>query len=57
VDVRDLGALRRLHPRPRDPRLARHRSAWLSIIGFVAVLFNFTIVNMFFRASSYSGLT
>jgi hypothetical protein len=24
VDVRDLGALRRLHPRPRDPRLARH---------------------------------
>ncbi|WP_455133731.1 c-type cytochrome biogenesis protein CcsB [Microbacterium aurum] len=25
------------------------RSAWLSIIGFVAVLFNFTIVNMFFQ--------
>ena len=34
------------------------RSAWLSIIGFVAVLFNFTIVNMFFQGlHSYSGLT
>ena len=34
------------------------RSASLSIIGFVAVLFNFTIVNMFFQGlHSYSGLT
>ena len=34
------------------------RSAWLSIIGFTAVLFNFTIVNMFFQGlHSYSGLT
>ncbi|MFS0866541.1 c-type cytochrome biogenesis protein CcsB [Microbacterium sp. 179-B 1A2 NHS] len=33
------------------------RSAWLSIIGFVAVLFNFTIVNQFFQGlHSYSGL-
>jgi cytochrome c-type biogenesis protein CcsB len=34
------------------------RSAWLSIIGFTAVLFNFTIVNMFFKGLHvYSGLT
>lgn len=34
------------------------RSAWLSIIGFGAVMFNFTIVNMFFQGlHSYSGLT
>ena len=34
------------------------RSAWLSIIGFLAVLFNFTIVNMFFKGlHSYSGLS
>jgi cytochrome c-type biogenesis protein CcsB len=33
------------------------RSAWLSIIGFVAVIFNFTIVNMFFQGlHAYSGL-
>ncbi|HPT94499.1 MAG TPA: c-type cytochrome biogenesis protein CcsB [Microbacteriaceae bacterium] len=35
-----------------------NRSAWLSIIGFTAVLFNFTIVNMFFKGlHAYSGLT
>ncbi|WP_298943412.1 c-type cytochrome biogenesis protein CcsB [uncultured Microbacterium sp.] len=34
------------------------RSAWLSINGFVAVLFNFTIVNMFFKGlHAYSGLS
>ncbi|MEV8025919.1 c-type cytochrome biogenesis protein CcsB [Microbacterium sp. NPDC080220] len=34
------------------------RSAWLSIVGFTAVLFNFTIVNMFFKGlHSYSGLS
>ncbi len=34
------------------------RSAWLSIIGFTAVLFNFTIVNLFFKGlHAYSGLT
>ncbi|WP_404434392.1 c-type cytochrome biogenesis protein CcsB [Microbacterium lacus] len=34
------------------------RSAWLSIIGFTAVLFNFTIVNMFFKGLHvYSGLS
>jgi cytochrome c-type biogenesis protein CcsB len=33
------------------------RSAWLSIIGFTAVIFNFTIVNMFFKGLHvYSGL-
>lgn len=33
------------------------RSAWLSIIGFAAVLFNFTIVNLYFKGlHSYSGL-
>ncbi|MDJ1114716.1 c-type cytochrome biogenesis protein CcsB [Microbacterium dauci] len=33
------------------------RSAWLSIVGFTAVLFNFTIVNQFFKGlHSYSGL-
>ena len=33
------------------------RSAWLSIIGFSAVLFNFTIVNLFFKGlHAYSGL-
>ena len=32
-------------------------SAWLSIIGFSAVLFNFTIVNLFFKGlHAYSGL-
>ncbi|WES64271.1 c-type cytochrome biogenesis protein CcsB [Microbacter sp. GSS18] len=34
------------------------RSAWLSIIGFGAVIFNFTIVNMFFKGlHAYSGLS
>ena len=34
------------------------RSAWLSIVGFAAVLFNFTIVNMFFKGVHvYSGLS
>ncbi len=33
------------------------RSAWLSIVGFAAVLFNFTIVNVFFKGlHTYSGL-
>ncbi|MFB8147440.1 c-type cytochrome biogenesis protein CcsB [Microbacterium sp. NPDC057407] len=33
------------------------RSAWLCIIGFLTVLFNFTIVNMFFKGlHAYSGL-
>jgi cytochrome c-type biogenesis protein CcsB len=33
------------------------RSAWLSIIGFASVVFNFTIVNQFFKGlHSYSGL-
>ncbi|MBT9605040.1 c-type cytochrome biogenesis protein CcsB [Microbacterium sp.] len=35
-----------------------NRSAWLSIIGFAAVLFNFTAVNMFFKGlHAYSGLS
>ncbi|MDX2377589.1 c-type cytochrome biogenesis protein CcsB [Microbacterium sp. LRZ72] len=34
------------------------RSAWLSIIGFATVLFNFTVVNIFFQGlHSYSGLS
>ncbi|MDR2322721.1 MAG: c-type cytochrome biogenesis protein CcsB [Microbacterium sp.] len=34
------------------------RSAWLSIVGFAAVLFNFTIVNLFFKGLHvYSGLS
>ncbi len=34
------------------------RSAWLSIIGFAAVIFNFTVVNMFFKGlHAYSGLS
>ena len=33
------------------------RSAWLAIIGFAAVIFNFAIVNMFFKGlHAYSGL-
>lgn len=33
------------------------RSAWLSLIGFAAVIFNFTIVNLFFKGLHvYSGL-
>lgn len=33
------------------------RSAWLAIIGFGSVLFNFTIVNLFFKGlHAYSGL-
>lgn len=33
------------------------RSAWLAIIGFIAVMFNFGIVNVFFKGlHSYSGL-
>ena len=32
-------------------------SAWLSIVGFACVIFNFTIVNMFFKGlHAYSGL-
>ncbi|RLK52824.1 c-type cytochrome biogenesis protein CcsB [Microbacterium telephonicum] len=34
------------------------RSAWLSIVGFSAVMFNFTIVNQFFKGLHvYSGLS
>ncbi|MGK2936248.1 MAG: c-type cytochrome biogenesis protein CcsB [Solirubrobacteraceae bacterium] len=33
------------------------RSAWLAIIGFAAIVFNFTIVNLFFKGlHTYSGL-
>jgi cytochrome c-type biogenesis protein CcsB len=33
------------------------RSAWLALIGFAAVLFNFTVVNLFFKGLHvYSGL-
>ena len=33
------------------------RSAWLAVIGFSAVLFNFTVVNLFFKGlHAYSGL-
>lgn len=33
------------------------RSAWLAIIGFAALVFNFTIVNLFFKGlHTYSGL-
>jgi cytochrome c-type biogenesis protein CcsB len=33
------------------------RSAWLALVGFSAVLFNFTIVNLFFKGlHTYSGL-
>ena len=33
------------------------RSAWLSIIGFSAVMFNFSVVNLFFKGlHAYSGL-
>jgi cytochrome c-type biogenesis protein CcsB len=33
------------------------RSAWLSIAGFAAVIFNFTVVNVFFKGlHAYSGL-
>ena len=33
-------------------------SAWLSIVGFCAVIFNFTIVNIFFKGlHAYSGLS
>lgn len=33
-------------------------SAWLAIVGFSAVIFNFTIVNVFFKGlHAYSGLT
>lgn len=34
------------------------RSSWLSIVGFTAVLFNFTVVNIFFKGlHAYSGIT
>lgn len=33
------------------------RSSWLSLVGFAAVLFNFTVVNIFFRGlHAYSGI-
>jgi cytochrome c-type biogenesis protein CcsB len=33
------------------------RAAWLSIVGYLCVVFNFTIVNQFFNGlHSYSGL-
>ena len=33
------------------------RSVWLGLVGFTAVVFNFTIVNMFFKGLHvYSGL-
>ena len=32
-------------------------SAWLSIVGFLTVLFNFAVVNVFFKGlHAYSGL-
>ena len=33
------------------------RSAWLAIIGFAAVMFNFTVVNLFFKGlHAYTGI-
>jgi cytochrome c-type biogenesis protein CcsB len=33
------------------------RSAWLGVIGFLAIIFNFTIVNLYFKGLHvYSGL-
>ncbi|WP_430592156.1 c-type cytochrome biogenesis protein CcsB [Humidisolicoccus flavus] len=33
------------------------RSAWLSLVGFAALIFNFTVVNLFFKGlHAYSGL-
>jgi cytochrome c-type biogenesis protein CcsB len=33
------------------------RAAWLTLIGFTAILFNFTIVNLYFKGlHAYSGL-
>ena len=33
------------------------RAAWLSLVGFTAIIFNFTIVNLFFKGLHvYSGL-
>ena len=33
-------------------------AAWLAIVGFSAVIFNFTIVNVFFKGlHAYSGLS
>ncbi|RLQ80922.1 c-type cytochrome biogenesis protein CcsB [Salinibacterium amurskyense] len=33
------------------------RSAWLAIVGFLAIVFNFTVVNLFFKGlHAYSGL-
>jgi len=33
------------------------RSAWLAVVGFIAILFNFTVVNLFFKGLHvYSGL-
>ncbi|CAN5451443.1 c-type cytochrome biogenesis protein CcsB [soil metagenome] len=33
------------------------RSAWLAIIGFIAVMFNYTVVNLFFKGlHAYTGL-
>lgn len=33
------------------------RSAWLAIVGFAAIVFNFTVVNLFFKGlHAYSGL-
>ncbi|MEY4449699.1 MAG: hypothetical protein RLZZ304_74, partial [Actinomycetota bacterium] len=33
------------------------RSAWLALVGFAAIIFNFTIVNLFFKGLHvYSGL-
>lgn len=34
------------------------RSSWLSVVGFTAVLFNFTVVNIFFKGlHAYSGIS
>ena len=66
------GAIWHRAPRPssgvrREPRSVRRtppavttcgaRSSWLALIGFAAVMFNFSVVNVFFKGlHSYSGL-
>ena len=47
VDLRDLGGVCGVSAR-RATAAGRPRSAWLSIIGYACIIFNFTVVNIFF---------
>ena len=57
VGAGHLARLRRLPARPRRAGLARHRCAWLCVLGFAGMLFSYFVVNLWVSGlHSYAGV-